>query len=315
MICGLVVLLIASVVNAQNTCSNEDCIRKPWCPEPWKKSQCLGSSGELGTDSVLATGNEKITWHAGMASHSHYSLISNRTALFVIDAQKVYSACPEGEPAVESLIADPSTENFDGHSPLCCEKFGSVITNINRIANHARSLGVPVFLHSHVYRDFDGDGEVDNCGRICDFDALGWTGWPMAWNLWNAAFPWHTNVYKTEEITKGFDANFETDYYAEKSTYSALTKPVLKKLKLLGVDTIVITGFMAQFCSVTTSRHAHDLGFRVVYVNDANDGPQLLQLLSGVDENEFIPFSLGIAVADISSTDEVIENMKTAFTG
>ena len=78
------------------------------------------------------------------------------------------------------------------------------------------STGVPAEARSpvrgdvigHVYRDLDGDGKVDNCGRLCDFDVLGWTGWPMAWNLWNAAMPWHELVYKKEgSDAKGFHAS------------------------------------------------------------------------------------------------------------
>merc|ERR1719359_2020975 len=90
-----------------------------------------------------------------------------------------------------------------------------------------------------------------------------------------------------------------------------MTQPVVDKLKEQGVDTIIVTGFMAQFCSVTTSRHAHDLGFKVIYVTDANDGPILLEHLSGVDENAYIPFTLGVAVADTIDTASLLQRMAT----
>merc|ERR1711941_259098 len=107
---------------------------------------------------------------------------------------------------------------------------------------------------------------------------------------------------------KGFKVDFEKDYYTEKSTYSAMTAPVVEKLKALGIDTLIITGFMAQYCSVTTSRNAHDLGFKVIYVEDANDGPILLEKLSNVDENKFVPFTLGVAVADTITTQDLLMN-------
>merc|ERR1712066_186871 len=79
-------------------------------------------------------------------------------------------------------------------------------------------------------------------------------------------------------------------------------------------DTIIVTGFMTQFCSVTTTRHAHDLGFKVIYVSDANDGPILLELLSGVDENAYIPFTLGVAVADTIDTASLLQRMANSTT-
>lgn len=282
---------------------------------------CLGTSGVLagGEQVKYKPEDERVTWEAGMAGHSHYVIDASRTALFVIDPQKVYSECPKKGPPFEvaDLIAGPETENFDGHSPLCCEGFYPAVANASLLAERARKLQIPVFVVGHVYRDLDGDGKVDNCGRLCDFDVLGWTGWPMAWNLWNAAMPWHELVFKdTDSLwnrlkgkSEGFLADFAADYYTEKTTYSAMTEPVAAKLREHGIDTIIVTGFMTQFCSVSTARHAHDLGFRVVYVSDACDGPILAQLLSGVDENAIVPFHLGMAVVDVTTTEELLGRM------
>lgn len=287
--------------------------RAAWCPEPWKESQCLGTSSALaGGEQVKRGQSEQVRWAPGMASHTHYTVDAKKTALFVIDPQQVYASCPKkGAPyAVEDLIAGPDQANFDGHSPLCCEGFYPAVQNASLLAKGARRMKIPVFVIGHVYRDLDGDGEVDNCGRLCDFDVLGWTGWPMAWNLWNAAMPWHELVYARSGSEEGFEADFERDFYAEKSaTYSALTEPVAAKLREQGIDTIIVSGFMTQFCSVTTARHGHDLGFRVIFVSDACDGPILAELLSGVDENAIVPFHLGIAVADVTTTKELLDQM------
>eukprot|EP00929_Paragymnodinium_shiwhaense_P003846 TRINITY_DN104527_c0_g1_i1.p1 TRINITY_DN104527_c0_g1~~TRINITY_DN104527_c0_g1_i1.p1 ORF type:complete len:372 (-),score=82.13 TRINITY_DN104527_c0_g1_i1:184-1299(-) len=277
------------------------------CPEPWSSAQCLGSSGALAEGIAVDYVPEKIIWEAGMKDHSHYSL--EKAALLVIDPQQTYAACPETL-EVPDLINPPGAANFKGQSPLCCEKFNASVANANLIANAARKKGLPVFVISHIYRDLDGSAGIDNCGRICDYDVLGWTKWPMAWNLWSEAFPWHSVVYKTPETPNGFDADFKSDFYAEKTTYSAMTKPVVAKLKELGVDTIIVTGFMTQFCSVTTSRHAHDLGFKVVFVSDANDGPLLLEKLSSIDENKFVPFTLGVAVADTATAATVLTSLE-----
>ena len=322
--------------------------RKPFCPEPFEPSRCLGTSGRAGVPPQDKGENcegveerDKIVWNAGMAGHSHYTIVPEKTAVLVIDPQLVYANCP-AELSVESLIAPPPTEEgeeFDMHSPLCCEKFKGAVENINKITKAARESGAHVVHVGHVYRDLNGDGVLDNekdhslSGRIgglggkeqkefkrqkqniekkylpfffffffflLGFDVLGWVGWPMAFNLWNANFPWaaYSPLVDVEP----------TDYYTEKTSYSATTDIVTEKLEELGVDTVVVTGFMTQFCVTTTSRAAHDYGFRVVVAEDALDGPKLLELISGIDENAAIPFYLSIAVADVTTSEDLVEN-------
>jgi len=295
------------------------------CPAPFHDGNCLGTSGALAAGSAVTYLKETITWETGMKAHSHYKVDPTKTALFVIDPQKVYSACPaqldeqswgrataddaswgRGDGYTDdvhswtsALLADPGSNNFDSHSPLCCEKFDRVVDNANMLARAARKIGAPVYVHAHVYRG--NEDSSGNCGRLCDFDVLGWDKWPMAWNLWSAAYPW-----------AALDARFEaeaSDIYAEKTTYSAMTEPVVRLLRDQGIDTIIITGFMTQFCSETTARHAHDLGFKVIYVTDANDGPAILEDLSGIDENKFVPFTLGVAVADTTDTASLLWRM------
>ena len=212
--------------------------------------------------------------------------------------------------AVDTLMAGPSTKDFDGHSPLCCEKFYDAVANINKIAAAARAKGIPVFVIGHVYRDTTGDGKPDNCGRLCDFDVAGWSGWPMAYNLWNEAFPWSQLVYKSDSEPQGFAVDYDRDFYAEKSVYSAMTAPVVDKLNSLGIDTLVVTGFMTQFCVTTTARHAHDLGYRVIIPTDTIDGPILQELVSGIDENAAIGLYLGTAVGDTTSTEELVGRLQ-----
>ena len=248
-----------------------------------------------------------------MAGHSHYSLSASRTAVLVIDPQRVYSACPEQcedcplNYNLANLIAAPGSEGYSNQSPLCCEKFAEASVNINKITKQARAVGAPVFMIAHMYRE----GE-DSFGRIEDFDVLGWAGWPMAYNLWHESLPYSDMMYTSEGADVGVEVDFNKDFYTEKTTYSSMTQPVVEKLRALGVDTVVVTGFMANYCVVTTSRMAHDLGFKVVYVQDAADGPVLLQLLSEVDENKAIPFYLGVSVADVTDTEDVVARLGSA---
>eukprot|EP00667_Euglena_gracilis_P014141 EG_transcript_14631 len=284
--------------------------RPKWCPEPWPTQQCIPSSGELSNGPQLPYKRSPIIWQAGLEGHSHYTLPdAPKAALFVVDPQQVYASCPQNI-TVDSLLAPPSTPDFDGHSPLCCEKFYSAVANINSLAEAAREKGYPVFTFGHIYRDFDGDGTVDNCGRICDFDVAGWAGWPEMWNLWNEAYPWSAIVYETEGEPNGFRADFQRDFYAEKAIYSTFTKPVVQKLQELEVDTVILTGFMTNFCITTSARSGHDLGFKIIVVTDAMDGPMIQELVSGIDENAAVGLYLGTAVADTTTTESLLQELR-----
>eukprot|EP00457_Paulinella_chromatophora_P011160 gb/GEZN01011288.1/.p1 GENE.gb/GEZN01011288.1/~~gb/GEZN01011288.1/.p1 ORF type:complete len:318 (-),score=42.29 gb/GEZN01011288.1/:217-1128(-) len=277
----------------------------------WDLSRCLGTSGRPASAAPLTNKQDaSIVWEGGMQGHSHYPLTPSETAVFVIDPQNVYSACPEELIPERLLVIGEGITS----SPLCCEKFYPAVENINNIAAAARQAGSPVFLVNHIYRDLDGDGEVDQQGRIPDFDVLGWAGWPKAFNLWSEQFPWHKPELFPEN-PRGFKADKNKDYYCEKTIYSAITEPVMAKLRALNINTIIVTGFMTQYCAVTTTRHAHDLGFRVVYAQDACDGPKLLELLSGVDENHIVPFYLGISVADVTTTADIVARLSRLTAG
>ncbi|NWF98042.1 MAG: cysteine hydrolase [Nitrospirae bacterium] len=203
----------------------------------------------------------------------HYQINPKKTALFIIDPQKVYS--------------DPA-------SPLYCEKYQTALANIEKLARAAHDKGIKVFLIKHVYYS-DGNGGYTNCGRLCDFGVQA---------LWGDDNPW-SELDVTPGILKL--ANF----YAEKSIYSSFTIPVASMLRILKIDTVIITGYMTEFCSVTATRHGHDLGFKMIYVKDANDGPALLESLGGIDENAAIPFWLSIPVADVyETTDDLINALQ-----
>ncbi len=279
----------------------------------------LGASGDLAKGPQVkykpSDANISIDWIAG----THYPINPKKTALFVIDPQKVYSdpftpvfwweAGQMYAPDPVAFFSALGTANQN--SPLHCDKFNESWANIVSIASACAAKDIPVFVIKHVY---NADGS--NCGRLCDFNPLGSicngdTCWVKAWLLWNEAVP-----------TSALDPRVQTElvpalggdnyYYAEKSTYSSFVKPVAEKLKDLGIDTVIITGYMTQYCSVTATRHGHDLGFKMINVKDANDGPVLEQVLSGVDENAAIPFYLSIPVADVMDTNTLINLINNA---
>jgi biuret amidohydrolase len=84
----------------------------------------------------------------------------------------------------------------------------------------------------------------------------------------------------------------------DKTRYSAFVNTRLESiLKTWGVDTVLVTGLMTQYCSVTTARHAHDLDYRVVFVVDANAGPDLPDLGFGALPHDEARRSIATALA------------------
>jgi nicotinamidase-related amidase len=105
------------------------------------------------------------------------------------------------------------------------------------------------------------------------------------------------------------------DVVVTKSRYSAFVNTELESI-LRGnrIDTVVIAGLMTQYCSVTTARHAHDLDYKVVFVRDANAGPDLPDLgfgaVSHAEAQRVILTMLAGGVADIQTTADVVSALQ-----
>jgi len=205
---------------------------------------------------------------------SLYDLPADRTALLIIDAQKVYSSV---------------------ESPLCVSDFPGTIGNINTLAEACRSRGMPVFVIRHVY-----DSDERDVGRLGDFGLQG---------LW-----------KDGAVYAEMDPNLsvaDTDIQIEKSRFSSFMNTSLEAyLKSMNIDTVIVTGFMTQYCSVTTARHAHDLDYKVVFAVDANDGPSLADTGFGTapieDIKRAIHTILSTGVAEVIPTSEVVSRIETS---
>jgi nicotinamidase-related amidase len=78
-----------------------------------------------------------------------------------------------------------------------------------------------------------------------------------------------------------------SDVVVTKNRYSAFVNTELESI-LRGneIDTVIVSGLMTQYCSVTTARHAHGLDYRVIFVSDANAGPDLPDLGFGEVSHE-----------------------------
>merc|ERR1712039_1023634 len=165
--------------------------------------------------------------------------------------------------------------------------FGSALERINTLAARMREKGGPVYVIRHVYKE-----DKSNVGRIGDFGIDG---------LWNETNP-------LSHIDSGLE-QADADIKEDKTRYSAFVGTGLEDtLKGKGIDTIIATGFMTQFCVTTTTRHAHDLDFKVITPKDANDGPDLPDVPIAATKAA-LNAAWGIAVADTAETSKLIERM------
>jgi ureidoacrylate peracid hydrolase len=104
------------------------------------------------------------------------------------------------------------------------------------------------------------------------------------------------------------------DVVLRKNRYSAFVDtPLRRELAERDIDTVVVTGLMTNYCSVTTARHAHDLDYRVVFVADANAGPDMPDLGFGpvphADILRTISTSLAGGVAEVTTTGDMVARL------
>lgn len=193
------------------------------------------------------------------------------------------------------LLIDAQNEYFLPDGALHTPNAASIEPNLQRLLAAARDAGAHVVHVHHVHAP-----EGYDVGRMGDFG-----GEPSFVAGTEGARPFATLAPLAGEPV------------VEKTRYSAFVNTALESiLKTWGADTVVVTGLMTQFCSVTTARHAHDLDYRVVFVPDANAGPDLPDVGFGEAPHALalaaIAGALRIGVADVADTDEVVARLRAA---
>jgi nicotinamidase-related amidase len=193
------------------------------------------------------------------------------------------------------LIIDPQREYYDEGRPLYTPHAQEILPNLQKLRETLAALGVRTIFVRHVH---NADGT--DIGRMGDFD------------------PTPLFVEGTPEVEIVADlAPGEGDVTIEKTRYSAFVNTKLESiLKTFGVDTVIITGLMTNFCCVTTARHAHDLDYKVIFVSDANAGPDMPDLGFGeVPHAEImrsVATSLAGGVADVVATADLVQTVHQA---
>jgi nicotinamidase-related amidase len=187
------------------------------------------------------------------------------------------------------LVIDAQREYFDHDGALYTPNAMEIMEPLQRLLGAARRHGVAVIYVRHV---FAADGS--DVGRMADFDDT----------------PSFIEGTRHAEIVNEL-APLPGEPVVAKTRYSAFVNTRLESvLKTAGIDTVIVTGLMTQYCSVTTARHAHDLDYRVVFVHDANAGPDLPDLGFGpvphAEAMRVIATGLAGGIAILAGADEVI---------
>lgn len=196
--------------------------------------------------------------------------MKHRSALLVIDVQKVYT--------------DPSSE-------LYCPDCRGTIRRINSIIKKFEKKRLPIFFIRHSHKKNGSD-----LGRMFDFS--GEAPEDFDFKEGTEAVEYDKGLYWPTSATE-----------IKKNRYSSFVGTGLApKLKKAGADTVVITGFMTNFCCESAARDAHDLNYFVDFVIDATGTPGT-QTMNEKQVRGAIGDFLGLGFSRIRKTQEFLKKM------
>lgn len=191
-----------------------------------------------------------------------------KTALLVIDAQKVYT--------------DPDSE-------LCCQDRKQTIKRINKLIDRFKEQSLPIVFVRHIHKKDGSD-----LGRMFDF-----LGDPVEdFNFKEGS----DEVKFDSDVVRPRNALSIT-----KNRYSAFVGTELEKmLRRERVKRVVVCGFMTNFCCESTARDAHDRDLFVDFIVDATGTPGT-QNLSEKKIRDIVAELLGEGCARIFATSEALK--------
>ena len=209
-----------------------------------------------------------------------YDLAHGRTALLVIDVQREY---------------------FDPGGPAFVEHAADIVANVNLLIDAFRAHGLPIVFIKHEHR---ADGS--DTGRMGDFSA------PDQQESFVAGTP---RVELIPELHVQPD-----DVIVMKRRYSAFLGTDLEAiLHTAATRAVVVCGLMTSFCCETTARDAHGRDYEVLFVADANEGPDLEDSEEALVPHDAVLAStmtaLGAGFAEIVTSDEVRARLGRARDG
>jgi nicotinamidase-related amidase len=177
------------------------------------------------------------------------------------------------------LVIDVQNEYFTGKLPITYPS-GS-LDNILRVMNIAEKRGIPIIVVRHTQPQ--EDSPIFRKGS-------------QEWEL-------HSELAKRRY-----------DLLIDKNLPGSFTGTELETwLKNRGIDTVVISGYMAQMCCDTTARQASHLGFSVEFLSDATGTLALKNNAGAVTDEELHRATLvaqDTFISKVISTSEWINNFE-----
>ena len=194
----------------------------------------------------------------------------HKTALLVIDAQKIYT---------------------DKASELYCPDSRGTIRRINELIEKFEKKRLPIFFIRHIHKKNGSD-----LGRM--FDYMGEAATEFNFKEGSAEVEYDEGLYLPKKRVE-----------IKKRRYSSFVGTGLNaKLKKLNVDTVAITGFMTNFCCESAARDAHDRDYFVDFVLDATGTPGT-QAMNEKQVRKAVGDFVGLGFARISETKEFIKRL------
>ena len=133
------------------------------------------------------------------------------------------------------LVIDVQNEYFSGKLPVCYPQ--NTLSNILQMIKVAKEQNIPIVMVQHTL-----------LGQNAKAFIKGSEGWEL-----------HESV-----------KDLDSDHYIEKNYPSAFVGTDLQKwLEDNEIDTLVISGYMTQFCCDSTAKYAFHLGYNVEFMSDA----------------------------------------------
>lgn len=203
-------------------------------------------------------------------------LDAERTALLVIDMQRAF---------------------LDPGAPVETPAARGIIGNVNRLASAARAAAMPVvWVKMTAWEEDDGSNS-----------------WPVFYEHFvTAEFGrLHRAALRSgaplHAIADGLDVA-EGDLTVEKTRFSAFIQGASNLdavLRARGIDTIIVAGTLTNRCCESTARDAMMIGYKVVFVEDAN---------AAASEEEHVAALVNVAFAfgDVRRTEEVVTLIESA---
>jgi ureidoacrylate peracid hydrolase len=185
---------------------------------------------------------------------------------------------------VQNIYADPK-------SPLFIPSLTESVVNINALSHAFAKVGKPVIYVRHVHR---ADGR--DAGRMFDFGDVAEAVSFVEDKPESAYVPQLQLAPDALHITKHRYSCFEG------TELDAI-------LRTLGANTLVICGYMANFCCDSTARAAHDRDYFVDFVRDATGAPALSESFRETEIIAAVTQTLAAGFARVLETADVLGRM------